>query len=225
MLCMSVCPEKPLSTAELKEIATANGAREVKKWNIASIFSRGRELVVNTDKGWRLTTKGQESLIHIEGVEFSAPEKISRSLRLHLVKLNSGAEKDFIEEAVRCFEHRLFRAAVVLSWVGAVAVLYDYVVKRKLSDYNAEAMKKNPKHKQVVTKDDLARTKESDFLDVIEAISVIGKSVKTELKGCLDLRNGCGHPNSLRISEHRVAAHIEILIDHVFSIFCQNHDP
>ena len=51
------------------------------------------------------------------------------------------------------------------------------------------------------------------------AISVLGKSVKTELEGCLKLRNGCGHPNSLRISENRVAAHLEILVLNVFVPF------
>lgn len=222
MLCMSVCPEKSLTTSELKKIAVANGLRAAKDWNIASIFARARELVVNTNQGWRLTRKGQESIILIENVEFAPPEKISRSLRTHLAKLNPGAEKDFIEEAVKCFEHRLFRAAVVLSWVGAVSVLYDFVIAKKLSEYNAEALKRNQKHKQIVTKDDLAKTKESDFLDILEAISVLGKSVKTELKGCLDLRNGCGHPNSLKVSENRVAAHIEVLVDHVFSVFLMN---
>jgi hypothetical protein len=61
--------------------------------------------------------------------------------------------------------------------------------------------------------------KESEFLNVIEAISVIGKSVKQELLKRLELRNGCGHPNSLSIGEHTVSAHIEALILNVFSRF------
>lgn len=61
--------------------------------------------------------------------------------------------------------------------------------------------------------------KESIFLDILESISVIGNDVKKELKKCLDLRNSCGHPNSLVIGENRVAAHVEILILNVFSKF------
>jgi hypothetical protein len=60
---------------------------------------------------------------------------------------------------------------------------------------------------------------ESDFLDILDKISVIGKSVKLELGVCLTLRNGCGHPNSLKIADHRVAAHIESLILNIFSRF------
>jgi hypothetical protein len=50
--------------------------------------------------------------------------------------------------------------------------------------------------------------KEHDFLQVLEALSILGKNVKNELGDCLKLRNGCGNPNS-RIAESRCAAHIE----------------
>ena len=59
--------------------------------------------------------------------------------------------------------------------------------------------------------------KESEFLVILEKISLTGKSVKKELEQCLDRRNGCGHPNSLKIADHVVASHIEILILNVFS--------
>lgn len=69
------------------------------------------------------------------------------------------------------------------------------------------------------TVDDLARMKEYEFLKVLEAVSVIGGSVKAELEACLKLRNGCRHPNSLQVSESRVASHVEILVLNVFSVF------
>ena len=60
---------------------------------------------------------------------------------------------------------------------------------------------------------------EYDFLQILENRSIIGKSVKAELEGCLKLRNGCGHPNSLHVAEHRVSSHIEILALNVFAKF------
>jgi hypothetical protein len=111
----------------------------------------------------------------------------------------------------------------VLSWVGAVSLLHKYVVDNELSNFNTEATRSDQKWRPEKNTDDLARMKESDFLDVITALSIIGKSVKKELGNCLDLRNGCWHPNSLKIGDTRVAAHIEILILNV----CQNsrHEP
>lgn len=59
--------------------------------------------------------------------------------------------------------------------------------------------------------------KEYNFLQILCAISVFGKSVKDELEACLKIRNGCGHPNSLKVGESRVASHIESLMLNVFS--------
>lgn len=61
--------------------------------------------------------------------------------------------------------------------------------------------------------------KESEFLSVLEKISVLGKSVRQQLQKGLELRNGCGHPNSLKLAEHTVSSHIEILVLNVFSKF------
>jgi hypothetical protein len=44
----------------------------------------------------------------------------------------------FLEEAVGCFENRYYRSAVILSWVGAMAVLEDYVVANYLKEFNTE---------------------------------------------------------------------------------------
>ena len=60
---------------------------------------------------------------------------------------------------------------------------------------------------------------EDTFLDVLQTISVLGKNVKNEIKKALGLRNGCGHPNSLKLAEHKVAAHIEDLILNIFIPF------
>ena len=60
--------------------------------------------------------------------------------------------------------------------------------------------------------------KERDFLDVLEAIGSIGKNVKQTLQNqCLSLRNACGHPTSLKISENNVAAHLDTLVLNVYS--------
>jgi hypothetical protein len=61
---------------------------------------------------------------------------------------------------------------------------------------------------------------EASFLDRIHAISVIGKNVKEQLQGCLKTRNGCGHPNSLKLGERTVSHHIDVLMRNVFNVFC-----
>jgi hypothetical protein len=124
--------------------------------------------------------------------------------------------RSFVEEAIAAFENGLYRSAGVLTWVGAVALLYDHVVSHKLAEFNQEAVARNIKWKAATNAEDLTRMKEHDFLQILPAISVVGKNVKDELEGCLKFRNACGHPNSLKLGEARTAAHIETLMLNVF---------
>lgn len=220
LLCASLDVKIPKSVAEIKGIAKQAGFREMEKWNISSILSRSGGLAIRTDSGWELANSGKVRVAQLAGsaVTSFAP-KVASSLRSHLSNITNHETAAFLEEAIRCYETKLYRSAVVLSWVGAISVLYDYVLSHKLAAFNAEAVKRNSKWKTATIKDDLANMKEHDFLQVIQSISLIGKSVKDELEGCLKFRNGCGHPNSLKIGESRVSGHIETLMLNVFSKF------
>lgn len=61
--------------------------------------------------------------------------------------------------------------------------------------------------------------KESEFLDRLEGISVIGKNPKQQLIDALNLRNSCGHPNSLKIGAHKSAAQLETLLQNVCEVY------
>lgn len=144
----------------------------------------------------------------------------SRSLRNHADQLKDPLTKSFAMESIHCFEAKQYRAAVVFSWAGAVALLHKFVFQTKLNDFNAEAVRRDAKWKTAKQQDDLGRMKEHDFLDLCESIGILGKSVKLILQNeCLMLRNVCGHPNSAAIAENSVAAHIEKLIKNVFARF------
>lgn len=220
LICLAVDVDHPKSVKEVKELATNAGLHEAYKWNISTLLSSSKGNAIRIKKGWVLTSDGKKYVKKLIA-PFIKPTvtKVAASLRSHLKQIKEPNTHKFIEEAIKCFEADFYRAAVVLSWVGAISVLYEHVKKNKLSAFNEEAIRRFSKWKPAKTKDDLARMKEKNFLDVLEGISVIGKSVKDELEGCLKLRNGCGHPNSLKIAEHRVSSHLEILILNVFSQF------
>jgi len=220
LLCLAADSDEAKQVREITAIAVEAGLRSVQKWNISSYLGRSKGSAVRTGKGWVLTSKGKAHVQDLAGGFLKTPKiRVAASLRSHLSQIQDHVTARFVEEAVDCFEAGYHRAAVVLSWVGAVSVLYEYVVKNKLQEFNTEVKRRNPNWKDANTRDDLARMKEHDFLDVLEAISVLGKSVKQEIQNCLRLRNGCGHPNTLSIGENRVSAHIETLILNVFSRF------
>ena len=201
-----------MSVAALRELAIKNGLRVAKTWNISQALLSLGNAVTRLPEGWVLTDQGKEALANLGVIDSSPSKTLQPILRKYAAGITDSKVRTFIEEAITAMELKLFRSAVVLSWVGAVAVLYETVIAKHLSDFNNEALNRFPKWSSAKSIDDLARMKEYDFLQVLQAISVIGKNTKEELEHCLKLRNSCGHPNSHSIGEHRVASHMETLI-------------
>lgn len=209
---------KPVT--RIKAIATNCGLRAASRWNISDILrrSKGKAILVGTN--WELTSEGFQTVATLANVRTPSAtvKKTVADVRQHIGRIPSVEAKEFIEEAICCFENGQFRAAVVFSWVGAVNILQTYIISDALAPFNAEARRRDIRWKDARNEDELGRLKEHDFLDVMEAIGKMGKSVKQTLQNqCLKLRNGCGHPSSLKISENNVAAHLDTLILNVYS--------
>jgi hypothetical protein len=210
------------SVSALKEIAVRCGLRAASRWNVSDVLRKSNACAVLTVDGWELAEKGERTVQELAGAKLQrvAVKKTVADVRQHVSKISSGDARDFIEEAISCFESGQFRAAVVFSWVGAVSLMHNHVVQNALSAFNTEARRRDSKWKDARNSDELGRMKEHDFLDVLEAIGSVGKNVKQTLQNqCLSLRNACGHPNSLKISENGVAAHLDILVLNVYSRF------
>ena len=209
------------SVAQIRQIAADAGLRSIKDWNVSDILAAGEPLAIRTGVGWELTSDGKARVATLVGPALTPPvtTQAAIDLRSHLAGITNAEVLAFLNEAVSCLETNQLRAAVVLSWVGAVAVLYDYIVANALPAFNAEAMRRDSKWRDAKSADDLSRMKEHDLLNLLESLSILGKNVKQELQNALTLRNACGHPNSLRIGSNRVAAHIEVLILNVFAQF------
>ncbi|MCG6205976.1 hypothetical protein LPW26_15090 [Rhodopseudomonas sp. HC1] len=208
--------------AEIRARALDAGLRDIVNWNVSQILGTTKGLAIATPKGWELTDAGKQHLRTL-GVSSISPAAvlIATDLRNLLSRVKDSDTRAFVQEAVQCYEFELYRSAVVMSWLAAVHVLKAVVQAQYLTAFNTEASRIDQKWKPAKTTDDLGRMQETEFLDRIAAISVIGKNVKDELQKCLKLRNGCGHPNSLKISTNTVASHIEILILNVFTPFAR----
>lgn len=217
VLLILLSSENEIRVKDITEIAVASGLREAKKWNVSQVLSTLNGFVIKLPEGWTITEKGKKYLGEL-GVIYSAPtQNIKPTLRKYANQINDEHAKQFAEEAISALEAGLLRSAVVLSWVGAVSILYAEVINNHASAFNKEAQSRFPKWKNASNSDGLAKMKEYDFLQVLAAISILGKNTKDELEQCLKLRNSCGHPNSMKIGEHKVASHIEMLILNVYS--------
>ena len=161
ILCLAVGHSKPKTVKEIREIARTGGLGIAAKWNVSALLGSSSGKAINTDEGWELNTEGASYASRLMGrFPQAAALKIATSLRSSLAKIKEPITAAFVEEAIRCFESKLYRAAVVLSWVGAMAVLYQHIIALRLYDFNIEAKRRDSRWKEAKTVDDLALMKE-----------------------------------------------------------------
>lgn len=212
--------EEPTKVRDIVAISEAHGFRKMKGWNVSSILanSRGKAILVN--RHWEITEDGLDDVraLAASAKPRAMPEPAA-DLRDEMASIKDGTTRAFAEEAVRSYEIKNYRSAIVMSWITAMDVLYQVVLDTKLKEFNAAAKAANVDWKPAKNRDGLALMKEAEFLNSIAKLGIIGKNVKSTLVECLNRRNGCGHPNSLKLKDRAVAHHIETLVLNVFQKF------
>jgi len=208
------------TTAYIKLICRNHGASDAEKWNIPAFLKPAQEdgRVKKIDASWSLTAKGRIWLAEGGVMGDSVVIRKRDEIRKCLVNITNPQTRQFVAEAILCVEAGALRASVMMAWIGAVSILYDHVFNGHLAAFNTDAPSV-VKCQPIVNVDDFSKMREADFLKVLEHIHVIGQNEKSQLETCLDWRNSSGHPNEAVIGEHMVAAHIEILINTVYSKF------
>ncbi|WP_019052951.1 hypothetical protein [Sphingobium xenophagum] len=212
--------DAPTKLAGIRERGAEAGLKIGKTWNPSASLGKSKGLAIRVPEGWELTESGKAYLRNLGVTSLSpAAMQVATDLRAHLGKIINYNTRAFVEEAIKCHESALYRSAVVMSWLAAVDVLHRVVVANHLAAFNASAKSVDAKWKDAVNEDGVGRMGEEKFLERCAAISVLGKNQKDELLKGLKLRNGCGHPNSLKVGPNAVANHIEILLLNVFEPF------
>lgn len=227
MLVLAALGGTPTTVKEIKAKAMEVGFKDIKNWNLSSMLTRSKGLAINLHNGWKITDAG---LAHLKAL--GAPigsanvHAIAQELRELLKDIKNPDTYAFVEETIKCQESGLWRSAIIVSWIGAAHVLFDHVIKKKKTKFNARARLLHAnKWTDAQNLDQLGKQLaktgmgERGFLDVLENINVITDSVKKELVQCLDRRNSCGHPTKLKLTPTAVAHHIEVLINYVFVPF------
>lgn len=205
---------------EIVDCAEALGFRKMRRWNVSQSLSGSIGVAISTPNGWEITRKGLERLKSL-GIDEARPEavRVADDLRRALAEIKNEQTRSFVEEAIKCYEADLHRSAVIMSWVGAVSILHEFIFDNHLEAFNKEAKRVGRQKRDATGKSDLGKMTESDFLDIMATLSLLDRDVKKMLKECLDRRNVCSHPNDARIGANVAASHIETLILNVFTKF------
>jgi hypothetical protein len=158
--------------------------------------------------------------------ETTSPQTLSAFLETALpylqrlvAKVTDENRKKFLAEAIACLGVQAKRATIIMTWLIALDHLYDYIIKHKLSDFNAALKKRRDKLSTltIVSKDDFAEMKEAVFIEVARSAGIISNDVRKILDEKLGVRNTFAHPSAIEIHETKVINFIEDLVDNVIS--------
>jgi hypothetical protein len=181
---------------------------------------RRSEMLVPQNEGYRLHRK-YSGAIEEQLKARQHNVSVKGSLAGLARKIRDDIERELIEEAIRCFGTRPIskRATILLSWMAGVGHLQSFVWRKKkhLASFNNVLTKNTPKNtiRRITTREDFTELREDLFILKLREAQIIDTNVHKQLKNQLDIRNTCGHPNSIAISDSKVEAFLEDIINNI----------
>lgn len=199
-------------------------ARIQKYSNTSAYLSKNAKRARNTtpkflkvDGGYQLERTFELSL---QKTLHAGPQRLETShlLRSLLPKVTDQHKRTFLQEAIDCYEIGARRAAIALTWSLTVHHLYEYVLSKKLNEFNATLAKNTDKRikiTQVAIVDDFSEIPENKFVEFLRSSRIISNDVRKILDAKLGIRNSAAHPSSVMISEVKATDFIIDLVENV----------
>lgn len=174
---------------------------------------------IKTGGGYKLQRHMREVLSKKLGAE-TVVAQTSATLRGLEHKLSAGVDREFLNEAIDCFEIGANRAAIIMTWLLAMDHLFAYILAHKLAEFNqALAKEKGVKISSISQRDDFTEIKDSKFIELCRASGIISNDVRKILDQKLGTRNSCAHPSALIVNKSKCIDFIEDLVDNVLLKF------
>jgi hypothetical protein len=172
---------------------------------------------IKSNGGYKLQRHMRETLSKKLGAE-TITAQTSATLRGLEHKVPIGTNKDFLKEAIDCFEAGANRATILMAWNLAMDHLFSYILAQKLSAFNAvlaQNADKSVKVKVITQRDDFTEMKETKFIEFCRSAHIISNDVRKILDQKLGTRNSCAHPSGVTINKSKVIDFVEDLVDNV----------
>ena len=151
-----------------------------------------------------------------EKIEKSPQRKVvTRSLESLVSRIKDFREASFLQEALNCLSVGSNRAAIVMVWSLAMYHMQNYILARKLKNFNQELAKSSLKIKAIKSYDDFSELKEIKVLELMRASKAITNDVWKILDIKLGIRNTAGHPSNVVIGESKTDDFISDLVENV----------
>jgi hypothetical protein len=160
--------------------------------------------------------------------EVPVTDRATQSPAVALKSLNDavaaapGDYRDYLVEAVTCYENGLYRAAVLMVWAATVEHLYMAALAhrngiKELQAANLARFSQSKTYREMKKNDNFLYMGESNWLTLAEDAGIMNRNARQLLIERLTLRNRCGDPTKYTPGREKTVIFIESLLLNVLS--------
>ena len=177
-----------------------------------------------------LETKG-DLLKSVQGLRLSKTRRDvheekygKRALTVHvhdllkklLASVSSPDRREYLEEALLCFKAGAWRGAIVMSWSVAFDHFCEFIVAKKLVEFNTvTAAWKKPV--TIAARKDLQELKENDVVTACRTAGITDKTQTKCLERNLGIRNDAAHPSGTKFNQLQAENFISEVVQTIVS--------
>jgi hypothetical protein len=147
--------------------------------------------------------------------------QVAQMLLLLPSQVPDVAERDFLDEALICYQNGAFRATIIMVWNLAFDHLLNFILRHHLASFNRQwpisFLKQNQKARlqTILSRDDFGELKESEVLTICKSATIISPGVYDILDEKLGRRNNAAHPSTIVIGQLQAEDFIDDLVKNV----------
>jgi hypothetical protein len=173
--------------------------------------------VLKDKSGFRLHARVKEQLdakYALRPIQVAVPAMLQSLVG----KVSDEAERLFLTETITCYKGHAFRATVVMVWNLAYDHLLNYILTKRLADFNAAIARRYPKKAglTITEKDDfLDELKEFEVIEIASTGGVVADNMKKILNDKLIKRNMAAHPSAIVIESAQAEDSLTDLVNNV----------
>jgi hypothetical protein len=173
----------------------------------------GQSPFIKLHRGYGLERKAAEK-IRATIKERPSRQALAGELKNLLDTLQSGPRREYLVEALGCFQANHLRAAVVLTWCVSYDVLRDWLFSRHAAEINKKTQTWR-KPLSISRIEDFGDLTDRTVIDLGREIRALTKEEHKIIVGLLDRRNSYAHPTGRSISPIAVEAFLEENVNEV----------
>ncbi len=172
------------------------------------------------DPGVEQLLAGLRQLQHESGTEVSDAEQESPAAALEsleeAVAQAPAAYRPYLAEALACYEHRLYRAGILMVWAAVMQHMYDVAGSHRggVRDFEAANLARfgtSRKYREIKKQDDFLYLGERDFITLGEDAGMLNRNARKVLHERLDLRNLWATPRNTGSAEKKQSSSLRVL--------------